>query len=32
MNYLEKYNYWCNSATFDESTKKELEQIKNDEN
>jgi len=32
MNYLEKFNYWCSSETFDEDTKKELENIKNNEN
>ena len=32
MDYLEKYNYWCTNAIFDENTKKELEEIKNNEN
>lgn len=32
MDYLEKFNYWCTSETFDEETKKELENIKNNEN
>lgn len=32
MEYLEKYNYWRTSETFDEATHKELENIKNDEN
>ena len=32
MDFLEKYNYWCSSETFDEETHKELEAIKNDEN
>lgn len=32
MDYLEKFNYWCTSETFDEETKKELESIKNNEN
>lgn len=32
MDYLEKYNYWCNNTTFDESTRQELLSIKNDEN
>ncbi len=32
MEYLEKYNYWRTSETFDESTRQELERIKDDEN
>ena len=32
MDYLEKFNYWCTSETFDEDTKKELNNIKNNEN
>ena len=32
MDFLEKYNYWCSSETFDKETHKELEAIKNDEN
>ena len=32
MEYLEKYNYWRTSETFDEATRQELENIKNDEN
>lgn len=32
MNYLEKFNYWATSETFDEATHKELENIKNNEN
>ena len=31
MNYMEKYNFWLNNDYFDETTKKELESIKNDE-
>ena len=31
MNYLEEYKKWCESDEFDEETKKELEEIKNDE-
>ena len=29
--YQEKYNKWCNNPIFDEETKKELEQMKNNE-
>lgn len=32
MSYLQKYEYWCTSKTFDEATKKELLNIKNNEN
>ena len=32
MDYLEKYNYWCTSETFDEETHEELKKIKSDEN
>lgn len=32
MDYLQKYEYWCTSKTFDEPTKKELLNIKNNEN
>ena len=32
MEYLEKYNYWCTSEIFDEDTRKELLNIKKDEN
>ena len=32
MEFLEKYNYWRTSETFDEATHQELENIKNDEN
>ena len=32
MNYLEKYDYWCTSETFDEQTHQELLKIKDDEN
>ena len=28
MNYIDKYQNWCNEEIFDEQTKKELEQIK----
>ena len=31
MNYLEEYKKWCESDEFDEETKKELLEIKNDE-
>lgn len=31
MNYLEEYEKWCESAEFDEETKKELLSIKNNE-
>ena len=31
MNYLEEYKRWCESNEFDEATKSELEEIKNDE-
>ena len=30
INYLEEYKRWCESADFDEETKKELLEIKND--
>lgn len=30
-NYLEKYNEWCTNPIFDEETKKELQQIKENE-
>ena len=30
MDYLEKYNEWCNSDVFDEATKKELKAITDD--
>lgn len=29
MEYLEKYEEWCNNSFFDEETKQELESIKN---
>lgn len=32
MEFLEKYNYWRTSETFDEATHQELEKIKDDEN
>ena len=32
MDFLEKYNYWLTSETFDEKTHQELASIKNDEN
>ena len=32
MEYIEKYNYWCTSETFDEATHQELLNIKDDEN
>ena len=32
MDFLEKYNYWSTSETFDETTRKELKEIKNNEN
>lgn len=32
MEYLEKYNEWCNSEIFDEKTKKELNSIKDNDN
>ena len=32
MDFLEKYNYWRTSETFDEQTREELEKIKGDEN
>lgn len=28
MNYLEKYEEWCNNSVFDEDTKKELLSLK----
>ncbi len=31
MNYLEEYKKWCESSEFDEETKKELLEIKNNE-
>ena len=31
MNYLEEYKKWCESPEFDEETKKELLEIKDDE-
>lgn len=31
MNYLEEYKRWCEDPSFDEETKKELLEIKNDE-
>jgi len=31
MNYIEEYKKWCESAEFDEETKKELLEIKDDE-
>lgn len=31
MEYLEKYNEWCNSEIFDEETKKELNSIKDND-
>ena len=31
MNYLDEYKKWCESPEFDEETKKELLEIKNDE-
>ena len=31
MDYLEKYNEWCTSSIFDEDTKNELKNLK-DEN
>ena len=30
MNYLEEYQKWCESSEFDEETKKELLEIKED--
>lgn len=30
--YMKEYNYWLSSDTFDSETRKELENIKNDEN
>ena len=30
MNYLEEYKKWCESPEFDEQTKKELLEIKDD--
>ncbi len=32
MDYLEKYEKWCNDSVFDEETKKELLSIKGNEN
>ena len=32
MKYIEKYNEWLNNKLFDEETKKELLEIKNNEN
>ncbi|MBR2786033.1 MAG: phospho-sugar mutase [Clostridia bacterium] len=32
MEYLEKYNYWATSSTFDEATHTELAKIRDDEN
>jgi phosphoglucomutase len=32
MDYLEKYEYWCTSETFDDATRQELQKIKDDEN
>ena len=32
MEYLEKYEYWRTSNTFDDATHQELENIKEDEN
>lgn len=32
MDFLEKYNYWCTSSTFDDATHQELLSIQNDEN
>ena len=32
MDFLEKYNYWCSSKTFDEETHQELLKIKDNEN
>ena len=32
MEFLEKYDYWRTSETFDEQVHQELESIKNDEN
>lgn len=32
MDYLKKYEEWCNSNIFDEKTKKELSEIKKDNN
>ena len=32
MEYLEKYNKWLNDETFDEETKKELREIKDNDN
>ncbi|MCR5146731.1 MAG: phospho-sugar mutase [Clostridia bacterium] len=32
MDFLEKYNYWRTSETFDEKTRQELEKINDDEN
>ena len=31
MNYLDEYKKWCESPEFDEETKKELLEIKDDE-
>ena len=32
MDYFKKYEEWCNSNIFDEKTKKELSEIKKDNN
>lgn len=32
MTYLDKYNYWCTSNTFDDNVKKELQSIKDNDN
>lgn len=32
MDYLKKYDYWCTNDVFDDDTKNELLNIKNDEN
>lgn len=32
MDYLKKYDYWCTNDVFDDETKNELFNIKNDEN
>ena len=31
MNYMEKYNEWCNIDVFDEETKNALKAMKNNE-
>jgi len=31
MGYIEKYNEWCNTDTFDEETKNELKEMEGNE-